>query len=329
MYLLYLFSLCKPSYTRTQEYKKKQGPISPTTVRHKAQCVMSGSVTHFFFFLEWKNSALWLLLSLLLLPPLPTCTVYITGLRATSSCVFSRGRQVEFWEIWEIIARGQDETRWAVAKWLQAESRSPPKCPCVLLLHVRRAGDYLFSVLWCLAVCTAWKELPESEANDWVPNEYLICGIRQILTTKIQLLKLTWLHLSEALLLLWPMYIKVLKIVRLHTVVLKISPTPLIIHCTVGKNRIFTFLIGFWQSVASLQGHGFDSQASVCNVLPASVCMGALQVRRLLTMSGCLSLCGPVMNWWLVRGCNSAFAPRPRAQEKRWWKWKNDFDHIL
>lgn len=109
----------------------------------------------------------------------------------------------------EIIARGQVETRWAVAKWLQTESRSPPKCWCVLLLHVRRAGDYLFSVLWCLAVCTAWKELPESEANDWVPNEYLICDIRRIL----QLLKLTWLHLSEALLLLWPMYIKVLKIV--------------------------------------------------------------------------------------------------------------------
>lgn len=40
----------------------------------------------------------------------------------------------------------------------------------------------------------------------------------------------------------------------------KMSPTPLIIHCTVGKNRIFIFLIGFWQPLASQQGHWFDSQ---------------------------------------------------------------------
>lgn len=241
--------------------KKKQGPISPTTVRHKAQCVMSGSVTHFFFFfLEVeKFSSLALTISIVIAASAHMYSIHNWAACKTSSCVFSRGRQVEFCEIWEIIARGQVETRWAVAKWLQTESRSPPKCWCVLLLHVRRAGDYLFSVLWCLAVCTAWKELPESEANDWVPNEYLICGIRRIL----QLLKLTWLHLSEALLLLWPMYIKVLKIVGLHAVVLKISPTLLIIHCTVGKNRIFTFLIGFWQSVASQQGHGWLPGLSV------------------------------------------------------------------
>lgn len=245
--LLYLFSLCKlfinlawlwyllalhhaaaAVHDVEINQRKSRGPFLRQQCATRLSVLRVGVWLIFlFFFLEWKNSALWLLLSLLLLPPLPTCTVYITGLRATSSRMFSRGRQVEFWEIWEIIARGQVETRWAVAKWLQTESRSPPKCWCVLLLHVRRAGDYLFSVLWCLAVCTAWKELPDSEANDWVPNEYLICGIRRIL----QLLKLTWLHLSEALLLLWPMYIKVLKIVGLHAVVLKISPTLPIIHC--------------------------------------------------------------------------------------------------
>lgn len=50
-----------------------------------------------------KNSALWLLLSLLLLLPLPTHTVYVTQLDATSSRLFSRGCRVEFWEIPEMI----------------------------------------------------------------------------------------------------------------------------------------------------------------------------------------------------------------------------------
>lgn len=73
-------------------------PTSPSTVRHKARCVLSRSVTHFFLSGK-KNSALWLLLSLLLLPLLPTHTVYVTHLEATNSRLFSGGCGVAFWEI--------------------------------------------------------------------------------------------------------------------------------------------------------------------------------------------------------------------------------------
>lgn len=68
-----LWCLLSPSHTSSSSNsacrdkpKKKQGTISPTTVRHKAHCVMSGSVTHFYLFFSWveKFSSLALTISI-------------------------------------------------------------------------------------------------------------------------------------------------------------------------------------------------------------------------------------------------------------------------
>lgn len=114
-------------------------------------CAPQGSVCYewecdsFFFLLEWKNSALWLSLSLLLLPPLPTCTAYITRLHATSSCLLSRGRQVGSWgNMADNCSRsGGDELgrgKVAAAKMLM----------CLFCFTSDVQGDYLLCALWCL-----------------------------------------------------------------------------------------------------------------------------------------------------------------------------------
>lgn len=113
--------------------RKSRGPFLQQQCATRLAVLWVGvwliSFLFFFFFLEWKNSAHWPLLSLRLLPPLPTCTVYITRPDATSSCMFSRGRQVEFWETQE-IAWGEEGCGEVAA----AESRSP-NCWCVFLLQ--------------------------------------------------------------------------------------------------------------------------------------------------------------------------------------------------